>query len=307
MSTPNPDPINQPASAPTGQLRPQHQSGSYGDDHHTRSNAAALRRPAVPLIVVALFMVAILVLLIFGILLFAEGNGFSQLIGTGNAQPMSDTGIRTSSQITTASSAAEVSQIVQAAHVPPPGVHTDWSHTVGPRFADYYRNNGGQRSFGLPLGDPIVVNGREIQWFERARLEHWPEHAGTAYEVQPGLLGLEFTSGRNFPRQEFFVSRPDLLYFPETGHAVGNAFLRYWQANGALQRFGLPISEAFYETFPDGSIYLVQYFQRARLEYHPDFAGTNDEVMIGLLGSALLQNEQRPETIPPAPTTVPLR
>ena len=30
-----------------------------------------------------------------------------------------------------------------------------------------------------------------MQYFERARLEHHPEHAGTPYEVLLGLMGLE--------------------------------------------------------------------------------------------------------------------
>ncbi len=205
-----------------------------------------------------------------------------------------------------AQSIDELSQIVQAANVAPPGTLPGAAYQVGPRFAEYYRANGGVRSFGLPLGDPMIVNGREIQWFERTRLEHWPEFAGTAYEIQPGLLGIEYTSDRDFPRQEFFVSRPDQQYFPETGQAVGGAFLRYWQANGSLARFGLPISPEFAEAFPDGSVYRVQYFQRARLEYHPEFAGTPDEIMVGLLGTALVQHDARPQTVPPAPTTVPL-
>lgn len=206
----------------------------------------------------------------------------------------------------TADSVDELTQIVQAANVAPPGMPSGSTYQVGPRFAEYYRANGGMRSFGMPLGDPIIVNGREIQWFERARLEYWPEFAGSAFEVQPGLLGIEYTSNRIFPRQEFFASRPDLQYFPETGQALGGAFLNYWQANGGLARFGWPISPEFEEAFPDGAVYQVQYFQRARLEYHPEFAGTPDEVMVGLLGTALLQRDARPQTVPPAPTAVPL-
>jgi hypothetical protein len=31
----------------------------------------------------------------------------------------------------------------------------------------------------------------------------------------------------------------------------------------------------------------VQYFERNRFEHHPEFAGTPDEVQLGLLGSRL--------------------
>jgi hypothetical protein len=35
----------------------------------------------------------------------------------------------------------------------------------------------------------------------------------------------------------------------------------------------------------------VQYFQRARFEYHPEHAGTPYEVQLGLLGDQLLQQQ----------------
>lgn len=56
----------------------------------------------------------------------------------------------------------------------------------------------------------------------------------------------------------------------------------------------------------DGFAYRVQYFERARLEYHPQYAGTPYEVQLGLLGTALLRNEARPDTVQPVPTRVPL-
>jgi hypothetical protein len=48
---------------------------------------------------------------------------------------------------------------------------------------------------------------------------------------------------------------------------------------------GLPKSEAFDErSATDGKTYRVQYFERARLEYHPDLAGTRFAMLRGLLG-----------------------
>jgi hypothetical protein len=35
----------------------------------------------------------------------------------------------------------------------------------------------------------------------------------------------------------------------------------------------------------DGKTYTVQYFERNRLEHHPERAGSTDEVMLGLLGT----------------------
>jgi len=39
----------------------------------------------------------------------------------------------------------------------------------------------------------------------------------------------------------------------------------------------------------DGKEYTVQYFERARFEFHPEAAGTPYEVQLGLLGAQALQ------------------
>ena len=79
-------------------------------------------------------------------------------------------------------------------------------------------------------------------------------------------------------------------YFPETEHNLGGAFLRYWDENGGLMTFGYPITEEFVEqNAEDGQSYIVQYFERARFEYHPEYAGTHSEVLLGLLGNEMLR------------------
>ncbi|MGA7730700.1 MAG: hypothetical protein WCD37_05455 [Chloroflexia bacterium] len=80
---------------------------------------------------------------------------------------------------------------------------------------------------------------------------------------------------------------PDRLY-PETGFTVPGVFVRYWDANGGLPIFGYPLSKARMEkNEADGKEYLVQYFERNRFEYHPEFADTSNEVLLGLLGAEL--------------------
>lgn len=58
---------------------------------------------------------------------------------------------------------------------------------------------------------------------------------------------------------------PDQVYFEETGHYLGGAFLDFWRAYGGIQTFGYPISPQIEQ---DGIT--VQYFERHVLEYHPD-------------------------------------
>ncbi|HMA35644.1 MAG TPA: N-acetylmuramoyl-L-alanine amidase, partial [Chloroflexia bacterium] len=79
------------------------------------------------------------------------------------------------------------------------------------------------------------------------------------------------------------------LYFAATGHTLAAPLRDYWQRYGGLAQFGYPLSEPLTETLTAGpdSVsrdYLVQYFERARFEYHPENAGTPDAVLLGLLG-----------------------
>lgn len=82
---------------------------------------------------------------------------------------------------------------------------------------------------------------------------------------------------------------PTRRYFAETQHTLSGKFLAYWEANGGLALFGLPLTEEFREVNPaDGQEYTVQYFERARFEHHPERQGTPAEVQLGLLGRQAL-------------------
>ena len=74
----------------------------------------------------------------------------------------------------------------------------------------------------------------------------------------------------------------DGVYFFETGHNLRGVFLEYFNANGGLAQYGYPRTEQI--TLPDGRI--VQWFQRARLEYNP--AAPDLGIQLGLLGDEIL-------------------
>lgn len=79
-------------------------------------------------------------------------------------------------------------------------------------------------------------------------------------------------------------SQPDSRTFPETGKTVGGRFLQYWNTHGALPQQGYPISNEMHEiSDTDGKSYLVQYFERAVFEYHPENQPPYD-VLLSLLG-----------------------
>lgn len=80
---------------------------------------------------------------------------------------------------------------------------------------------------------------------------------------------------------------PTTLFFPQTKQVVGGAFLKYWTNNGGLTRLGFPVSSETQYKDRAGKSWTVQYFERARMEYHPENAGTPYEVLLGQLGKEL--------------------
>ncbi len=71
--------------------------------------------------------------------------------------------------------------------------------------------------------------------------------------------------------------------FLETGFSVGGRFLDYWNTHGGLAINGFPISPERDEVLEDGRTYRVQWFERARLEYHPENPPPYD-VLLGQFG-----------------------
>ncbi|HEX5692251.1 MAG TPA: glycosyl hydrolase, partial [Roseiflexaceae bacterium] len=73
----------------------------------------------------------------------------------------------------------------------------DTGHSLCPPFRARWEALGGLPLLGQPITEPFQATRTDTgqkytaQYFERARFEHHPEHAGTPYEVQLGLLGRE--------------------------------------------------------------------------------------------------------------------
>ncbi len=107
--------------------------------------------------------------------------------------------------------------------------------------------------------------------------------------VLSALAFLNFNGSSAPQAQAQAPGAEECQVFPETGFSVCGRFLEYWRTHGGLAQQGFPISEPFEEqqAFPpagDGKIHKVQYFQRARFEYHYENAYPND-VLLGLLGT----------------------
>ena len=77
----------------------------------------------------------------------------------------------------------------------------------------------------------------------------------------------------------------DSRYFPETKQTVKGWFWRYWQEHGGLAQQGYPLSGEMQERSDlDGKMYVVQYFERAVFELHPENQRPYD-VLLSQLGT----------------------
>ncbi|HMQ35387.1 MAG TPA: GerMN domain-containing protein [Chloroflexaceae bacterium] len=183
-------------------------------------------------------------------------------------------------------------------------------YSVSGRFLEYWQQNGGLPVFGYPLTAERQEEGRTVQYFERARFELHPDNQ-RPYDVLLGLLGVRALERQGINWMDQPTSdgpRTGCQYFPETRQNVcnqqtGAGFLNYWRANGlefdgrpgtsyaeSLALFGYPITTAYEDIGEDGRTYQVQWFERARFEWHPDNP-QQYRVLLGRLGAALLAEQ----------------
>ena len=133
---------------------------------------------------------------------------------------------------------------------------------VDARFSSFYDRFGGEAVVGAPLTEAFQRNGRWAQIFDNFLLEHWPEHEGTSYAVQPAFLGVVASGARYFTEIPAFRGSDQVHYIPETRHSLRFGFLDFWEQAGGLELLGHPISEEV----PDDGL-TAQWFQRAKLSF----------------------------------------
>ncbi len=181
---------------------------------------------------------------------------------------------------------------------------TETKHSVSGAFRQFWFLNGGLAVFGYPLTEAFEETDasgvkRQVQYFERAKFE---AATNDPKKISLSRLGADLTAGRTFPTVASFETTDDRAYFAQTGHALGGGFLTYWQAGGGVNLFGFPISEEFQE---NGRT--VQYFERARFEYHPEVSDPNTRVSLGQLGREALVKLGwiAPDQLAPSPASSP--
>jgi hypothetical protein len=173
-----------------------------------------------------------------------------------------------------------------------PGV----TNCIGGRFLQYWESNGGLSVFGYPLTperQETTPDGTfTVQYFERNRFELHPE-LPRPYDVALGRLGAErlAATGRDWQTAPRPAQQRDCDWWPATRFQVCGEFLRFWQRQGiagagqtarqrSLALWGLPLTEARFETNSSGDTVLTQWFERARLELHPTLG-----IVLGRIGA----------------------
>jgi hypothetical protein len=162
---------------------------------------------------------------------------------------------------------------------------------VAGRFLNQWRSTGGLAINGYPLSDVFtekLEDGKQyqVQYFERVRMEYHPENQ-PPYDVLLGQFGRRIVATVPGAPTAPVPPQNGYTYFPETSHNVGPRFGDYWRANGGLAQFGYPLTELFEQQLEDGNTYQVQYFERARLELHPENQPPYD-ILLGQFGRQIL-------------------
>lgn len=172
----------------------------------------------------------------------------------------------------------------------------------------YWEGNGGLAVFGYPITTLASETNADgftgpTQWFERDRLE---DHSAEGKGVLAGRLGAQKLAMEGRPWQglpQASRAPTGCRFFFETAHSLCPPFLAYWEQNGGLARFGFPVSEPGTETNAAGFTGTVQWFERRRMEAHPENQPPYD-VLLGLLGTELHGNNAPPPP-PPADPILP--
>jgi hypothetical protein len=188
-------------------------------------------------------------------------------------------------------------------YFPETGHYLSWG------FRGYWDGNGGLPVFGYPLTEEYLERNADtgelytVQYLERQRFEWYPENAGSPYAVLLGRLGAEDAAARGLLDDPAFqpadpnTPTAGCRYVEATGHNLCGVFWQYWLTHGlemgdigisereALALFGYPLSEAFID--PETGL-LMQYFERAVFEFHPDNAGTDYQVLLRRLGAEVV-------------------
>lgn len=191
----------------------------------------------------------------------------------------------------------------------PPLYFPQTGHSIYSTFRDYWKRFGGLEVFGYPLTEQRKEGDYWVQYFERARFEYHDENfkkdpnwddldkeARLKLVMLLTRLGADLVEKQGgdkaFPHPDSSRLPPGATFFPETGHSISGKIAEYWWSHDGIANFGYPLSEPVQEVSQhDGKTYTVQYFERTRIEIHPENASTPYEIELGHMGRELLASK----------------
>lgn len=182
--------------------------------------------------------------------------------------------------------------LAQTVDVPP--FFADTGHQVaGQFFGKYSSVPNAQEIFGDPITDAFIdqTSGLLVQYFEKARFELHPDEPA---EVRVKLTRL----GEFLYEAGEVVSIPDNFpacrFYRETRQSICYSFLEFFEENGGAAQFGYPISG-----FEIHNGWISQYFQLARLEWHPERKAGNRVVVADLGAEYFSFRDEDPTLLQP--------
>ena len=157
-------------------------------------------------------------------------------------------------------------------------------HTVQGEFLTYYLAAPDPLLvYGLPITEAFFdpVQNIQMQYFQRGRFEFYP-NAPAGRRVQLSQLGVLTYQASKVQPINMATNTPNCRQYNR--FYVCYAFLAFFDAHGGLAQFGYPISN--YSKEGDQT---VQYFERARFEYHP---GLSRDLWVSLTDIGRIQFDQ---------------
>lgn len=139
---------------------------------------------------------------------------------------------------------------------------SETGHNVSGEFLKFYNSNSNATFlYGYPITEEFTSkDGNTAQYFQRARFEYRAELPEGQRVLVTALGSLTYASTGKLDVANTFACRN----YAETGFAVCFAFLEFFDQYDGVAQFGYPISGFEYHENK-----LVQYFERARLEWQP--------------------------------------
>ncbi len=204
-------------------------------------------------------------------------------------------------------------------HAATPCVPSDVQICVNGDIQKFWQANNGAQLFGLPIDNEsahrYIHEAYHIQNFERARIEYRFGQR-KPYNFQLGLIGVEWLTRYQselsplLPSDEASLqgTHASCVALSNAQYTVCGAFRTFYQSHGlqldslafitaaeSLALFGLPLTPAM-RWNRNGQQYIVQIFERARLEYHPENS-LSDRVMLGRINAEIRENTPAQQTV----------